>query len=120
MKKDSKKSSSKKKDSPKVASKKVSQTKELTDEELKTMFASVRKKSNELKQITWREFFACKNLGRKRWYEFQEALSEFYSSESAVTFIRTSGLETIHIEIDVSKPFGMVVRDLAAILNSKL
>jgi hypothetical protein len=72
---------------------------------------------HELKQINWGEFVACKYLGRKRWYELQEALSAFDFPESAVTFIRKRGLKNIIIEIDVSKPFEKVIQDLAIILD---
>lgn len=71
----------------------------------------------ELKQITVNQFFACKNMGRKRWWQLQEALSGFEFSESSVTFIRKQGLKRIIIEIDLSKSFEKVIGDLAVIID---
>jgi len=71
----------------------------------------------ELKQISQNQFFACKNMGRKRWYQLQDALSEFEFPEHSVTFIRKQGPERIVIEVDMSKPFEKVIRDLAAIID---
>lgn len=72
----------------------------------------------ELKQISWREFVACKYLGRKRWYELQEALSSFDFPERSVTFVRKRGLKHLIVEIDVSKPFEKVIQDLAIVINN--
>jgi hypothetical protein len=71
----------------------------------------------ELKQITASQFFACKNMGRKRWWQLQEALSGFEFSERSVTFIRKQGSNRIIIEVDLSKPFEKVIRDLAVIID---
>jgi len=72
----------------------------------------------ELKQINWSDFVACKYLGRKRWYELQEALSAFDFPESAVKLIRKRELKNLILEIDVSKPFEKVVQDLARIIDN--
>jgi len=71
----------------------------------------------ELKQITSNQFFACKNMGRKRWYELQDVLSGFEFPERSVTFIRKQSPERIVIEVDLSKPFEKVIRDLAVIID---
>ena len=71
----------------------------------------------ELKQITPKQFFACKNMGRKRWNQLQEALSGFKFPEHSVTFIREQGHKRIIIEVDLSKSFEKVIRDLAAIMD---
>ena len=71
----------------------------------------------ELKQINWRKFSACKYLGRKRWYELQEALSAFDFPEKSVKLIQKRGLKNLIVEIDVSKPFEKVIQDLAMIIN---
>ncbi len=72
---------------------------------------------HELKQISWNEFVACRNMGRKRWHELQEALSVFEFPERSVTFIRKQGSKNLIIEVDVSKPFEKVIQDLAVIIN---
>ena len=71
----------------------------------------------ELKQITANQFFACKNMGRKRWNQLQEALSGFEFPEHSVTFIRKQGPKRIIIEVDLSKSFEKVIRDLAVIID---
>ncbi|MBL7204791.1 MAG: hypothetical protein ISS63_10720 [Desulfobacteraceae bacterium] len=71
----------------------------------------------ELKQITSSQFLACKNMGRKRWYELQDALSGFEFPECSVTFIRKQSPKRIIIEVDLSKPFEKVIRDLAVIID---
>ena len=72
----------------------------------------------ELKQISWREFVACKYFGRKRWYELQAALSAFDFPERTVSFVRKRGLKYLTVEIDVSKPFEKVIQDLSIIINN--
>ena len=74
----------------------------------------------ELKQISWRQFVACKYFGRKRWYELQEALSTFDFPERSVLFIQKRGLNYLVVEIDVSKPFEKVIQDLAIIIKETL
>jgi hypothetical protein len=74
---------------------------------------------NDLKLITQRDFLDCKWFGRKSWYQFKACLSAFYSSESAVTFINQPSMDSVIVEIDVSKPFVDVVKELAIILQSK-
>jgi|GEM_PF-1363774 len=71
----------------------------------------------ELKQITPNQFFACKNMGRKRWNQLQEALSGFEFPEHSVTFIRKQGPKRIIIEVDLSKSFEKVIRDLSMIID---
>jgi len=72
----------------------------------------------ELRQIILRKFVACKYFGRKRWYELQEALSAFDFPERTVSLIRKRGLKSLTVEIDVSKPFEKVIRDLAIIIKN--
>ena len=71
----------------------------------------------ELKQITANQFFSCKNMGRKRWYQLQEAVSGFEFPEHSVTLIRKQGPKRIIIEVDLSKSFEKVIRDLAVIID---
>ena len=75
---------------------------------------------NELKQISWQDFVSCKHLGRKRWYELQEALSSYNITERSVTFIRRNGLKKIIVEINVSKPFEKVIQDLATVIKNSV
>lgn len=75
---------------------------------------------HELKQISWREFVACKYFGRKRWYELQEALSAFDFPERTVSLVRKRGLKYLIVEIDVSKPFEKVIQDLAIVIKNTL
>lgn len=56
-------------------------------------------------------------MGRKRWYELQDALSGFEFPERSVTFIRKQSPKRIIIEVDLSKPFEKVTRDLAVIID---
>lgn len=56
----------------------------------------------ELKQISLREFVACKHFGRKRWYELQEALSAFDFPERSVALVQKRGLKYFVVEIDIS------------------
>ena len=65
---------------------------------------------NELKLITPREFRACKYFGMKRWRQFKEGLSVYYSSDSAVTFINQPSMGSIIVEIDTSKPSRRLFR----------
>jgi len=71
----------------------------------------------ELKQITAKQFFACRNMVRKRWYQLQEALSGFEFPEHSVTFISKQEPKRIIIEVDLSKSFEKVVRDLVVIID---
>ena len=72
----------------------------------------------ELKEITPKQFFACKNMGRIRWNQLQKALSGFEFLERSVTFLRKQSPERIIIEVDLSKPFEKVIRDLALIIDN--
>lgn len=74
----------------------------------------------ELKQISWQDFVSCKYLGRKRWYELQEALSSYDFPDRSVTFIRRNSLKKIIVEIDVSKPFEKVIQDLATVIKNSV
>lgn len=74
---------------------------------------------NDLKLINQRDFLNCKWLGRKSWNHFKASLSEFYSSESAVTVINQPSMDSIIVQIDVSKPFVDVIKELAIILQNK-
>jgi hypothetical protein len=71
----------------------------------------------ELSQISMDEFLRCKNLGRKRWKELQNILQSYPCSESAVKFIKIQGANNITVEIDISKPFHMTVKELSEIIN---
>ena len=75
---------------------------------------------HELKQISWREFVACKYFGRKRWYELQEALSAFDFPERSVKLVQKRGLRYLVVEIDISKPFEKVIQDLAWFIKNAL
>ena len=74
----------------------------------------------KLKKISWQEFVSCRYLGRKRWYELQEALSSYDFPERSVTFIRKNGLKNIIVEIDISKPFGKVIQDLSIVIKNSV
>ena len=71
----------------------------------------------ELKQISQQEFFSCKNLGWKRWYELQQALSSYDFPERSVNFLRKNGLKRLVVEIDISKPFEKVIQDLMIVIK---
>lgn len=71
----------------------------------------------ELKQISQQEFFSCKNLGLKRWYELQQALSSYDFPERSVNFLRKNGLKRLVVEIDISKPFEKVIQDLMIVIK---
>lgn len=73
---------------------------------------------NELKQISRHQFMSCKNLGLKRWREFQNALSVFDVSEQSVSFINRPRANTLIVEIDLSKSFKEVIQDLFKIINN--
>ena len=73
---------------------------------------------NELKQISRHQFMSCKNLGLKRWREFQDALSVFYVSERSVSFINRPSANTLIVEIDLSKSFKEVIQDLFKIIDN--
>ena len=75
---------------------------------------------NELKLITRREFRACKNLGLISLRQFEEGLSGYYISDSAVNLINKPNMDTVIVEIDTSKPFKEVIQGLAAILHGKI
>jgi len=73
----------------------------------------------ELKEISPTQFFACRNLGRKRWDQLQDALSVFDFPELSVKFVDKKGPHRIIIEVDLSKPFREVIRDLASLIDNK-
>ena len=72
---------------------------------------------NDLKQITQREFLDCKWFGRKSWWEFKEALSGFCISNCAVSLVNRTGMNSVIVEIDTSRPFAEVIQGLAKIIN---
>jgi hypothetical protein len=72
---------------------------------------------NELKQISRGKFLSCKNFGSKRLREFQNALSILSTNnERAVTMIGAPNIQTIVVEIDLSKSFRDVIKDLHEIM----
>jgi len=73
----------------------------------------------ELKEISPTQFFACRNLGRKRWDQLQDALSVFDFPERSVKFIDKKGLQRIIIEVDLSKSLRDVIRDLSLLIDNK-
>jgi len=72
---------------------------------------------NDLKQITQREFLDCKWFGRKSWWEFKEALSEFCISNCAISLINRTSVDSVIVEIDTSRPFSEVIRGLVEIMS---
>ncbi len=72
----------------------------------------------ELSRITKEEFTSFKYLGIKRWKELQKALSKICLSESSVSFVKIRGANNIIVEIDVSKPFSSVIKDLSFIIQN--
>lgn len=74
---------------------------------------------NELKQINRSEFLSCKNFGRKRLHEFQDALREFSRiNDRAVTVINEPNIHTLIVEIDLSRSFKEVIKDLSEIIDN--
>ena len=74
---------------------------------------------NELRQIRQSKFLSCRNFGRKRLLEFQNALREFSRiNNRAVTVINEPNIHTIVVEIDLSKSFKEVIRDLHEIIEN--
>lgn len=74
---------------------------------------------NELKQINQSKFLSCKHFGRKRLREFQNALREFSKmNDRAVTVISDPNIHTIVVEIDMSKSFRDVIKDLHEIIEN--
>ena len=74
---------------------------------------------NELKQINRYDFLSCINFGRKRLHEFQNSLREFSkTNDRAVTVIREPNINTVVVEIDMSRSFKDVIKDLHEIIES--
>jgi len=71
----------------------------------------------ELSQITKYDFLNVVNFGRKRWNEFQTSLANYVLSENSVAFIGNRGGSIISVDIDVSKPFSRVIKDLSEIIK---
>ncbi len=74
---------------------------------------------NDLKQITQREFLHHKGFGRKSWWEFKEALSDFCISNCAVSLINRTSMDSMIVEIDTSRPFAEVIQGLAEIVKKR-
>ena len=72
---------------------------------------------NDLKQITQREFLSHKGFGRKSWWEFREALSEFCISNHAICLINRTSMDSIIVDIDTSRPFAEVNQGLSGIIR---
>ncbi len=72
---------------------------------------------NDLKQITQRDFLNCKWFGRKSWYEFKDALSEFCISNHAVSLVNRTSMDSVIVEIDTTRPFVEVIQGLAKIMS---
>ncbi len=72
---------------------------------------------NDLKQITQRNFLNCKWFGRKSWYEFKDALSEFCISNHAVSLVNRTSMDSVIVEIDTTRPFGEVIQGLSKIMS---
>lgn len=74
---------------------------------------------NELKQISQSKFLSCKNFGIKRLREFQNALRKYSSdSERAVKVIGIPNIQTVVVEIDLSRSFRQVIKDLYEIIRN--
>ena len=74
---------------------------------------------NELKQINRSKFLSCKHFGKKRLREFQNALREFSKiNDRAVTLISEPNIHTIVVEIDISRSFRDVIKDLHEIMET--
>ena len=74
---------------------------------------------NELKQINQNDFLSCRNFGRKRLREFQTAIRELSKkNERAVTVLNEPSIHTIVVEIDLSRSFKEVIKDLHEIMES--
>ncbi len=71
----------------------------------------------ELCLLTKADFIMIKNLGQKRWKELQTALARFKNDDLSVAYIETKGSSNIVVEIDVSKPFSQVIKELFEIVN---
>jgi DNA-directed RNA polymerase alpha subunit len=71
----------------------------------------------ELSQVTKYDFLNVKNFGRKRWNELQTSLTKFNLSEHSVTLIGNRGGNILNVDIDVSKPFSQVIKDLSEIIE---
>ena len=71
----------------------------------------------ELSQITRDEFFSCRGMGLKSWYELKAATSKIELPEKDVKIIGKPGHNRIAVEIDVSKPFNKIIAGLAEIIK---
>jgi len=72
---------------------------------------------NELKKISQNKFLSCKNLGIKRLKEFRNALYKYSSNnDRAVNIIGVPSIQTIVVEINLSKPFRDVIKDLNEVI----
>ena len=71
----------------------------------------------ELCLFTKSDFIKIKNLGQKRWKELQSALARFRNGGPSVAYVETKGSSIIIVEIDTSKPFSQVIKELSEIMN---
>lgn len=56
-------------------------------------------------------------LGEYLQWEFKEALSGFCRSNCAVALVNRTGMDSIIVEIDISRPFAEVIQELAEIMK---
>lgn len=71
----------------------------------------------ELSQIKRRDFFPCKGLGQKSWYEFRDAISMVDIPDNSVKIVDQLNQNKIVVEIDISKSFSEVIINLSNIIK---
>ncbi|BBO87036.1 hypothetical protein [Desulfosarcina ovata] len=74
----------------------------------------------DLSQITWRDFYPCKGLGIKSWREFSDAISIIDIPKKAVKILDKPSSNKIIIEIDISKSFSKVIKELSDIMKASV
>ena len=72
----------------------------------------------ELSQLKQRDFFPCKGLGQKSWYEFKNAISMIDIPDKSVKIVDQLNQNKIVVEIDISKPFSEVIINLSYIIKN--
>jgi hypothetical protein len=72
----------------------------------------------DLSKITRSDFYPCKGLGIKSWREFSSAISIVDIPKKAVKIIDKPSSTKIVIEIDISKSFSKVIKELSDIIKN--
>ena len=71
----------------------------------------------ELSEISKYDFLSIRHLGHGSWRDFQFSLGKFIISDYSVVLVANRGNNVLNIDIDISKPFSQVIRDLSEIIE---